>query len=188
VIGVVLVLTAVGGLVARNIYQPPPSSAASPPTAAPPPTTTDSGAPTPVPPGPPDVQLSADAAAVPYGAAVQSLLQTYFNAINADNYALWETVVSEAFIAANPEKSWTNNYESSRDGSIYVYRIDAAPNSGLRVMLTFTSLQDVAKAPPFAPYPCINWHSVLPVIRQNGSWKVDSGSNGQHPPTVPCQT
>ncbi len=184
-IGVVLVLTAVGGLVAREIYEPTPSPTAAVVSAAPPPVTT-SGAPVKQP-GSSTVQLSADAAAMPYGSAVQQLLQVYFDSINAKNYVEWESVVTQAFIDANPQPYWLNSYQTSADGSIYVYRIDAAPQGGLRVMLTFTSVQDKVNEPSFAPYTCINWHSVLPLVRQDSGWKVDSGSNGQHPPTTECQ-
>ena len=178
-------LTAVGGLVARNIYQPAPSSAATPPAAAPPPTTT-SGAQV-DPPGPPTVQLSIDAAASPYGSAVQQVLQKYYDAINAQDYEAWDSVVTASLAAANPKPTWTGAYSTTKDGGMYVYRIDAAPNSALRVLLSFTSTQSIDKAPPFAPYTCINWHSVLPLVRQDGGWRVDYGSNGQHPPTTQCQ-
>jgi len=185
VIGIVIVLTAVGGLVARNVYQPPTNSAVSAP-AAPPPSTTTSGTPIKQP-GSRNVQLSADAAAMPYGSAVQQVLQTYYNAINDKDYLEWESVVTQSFIQANPEQNWLSAYRFTQDGSMYVYRIDAGPQGSLRVLLSFTSLQDAAHEPIYAPYTCINWHSVLPLVLQSTGWKVDTGANGQHPPTTQCQ-
>jgi hypothetical protein len=187
VIGVVLVLTAVGGLVARSIYQPGASAAAAPPAATPP-TTDQTTSGTPVKqPGSSQVLLSADAAQSPYGGAVHSLLQAYFNAINDQSYVEWESTVTAAFIASNPRPTWEASYLTTQDGSMYVYRIDAAPGGTLRVLLTFTSVQDLSKAPPWARFGCINWQSVLSLTDNTKSgWKIDNNSAGGHPIANEC--
>lgn len=185
-IGVVLVLTAVGGLVARSVYQPT-SDATLPPSAAPPPTTDQTTSGTPVkPPGSSTVLLSTDAAQSPYGTSVRALLQAYVNAINDQSYVEWESTVTPAFIAANPQGTWEGAYKSVQDGNMYVYRIDAAPGGQLRVLLTFTSVQDLDKAPHFAPFGCINWQSVLSMTSTKSGWKVDNSSAGSHPITTQC--
>lgn len=185
-IGVVLVLTAVGGLVARSIYQPAANAGTPPVAAAPPPTAGPTSGPPVRQPGSPRVQLSVDAAASPYGQTVQSLLQIYVNAINDRNYQEWESVVTPTFIQENPQKEWVDGYLSSSDGSMYVYRIDVAPG-GLRVLTTFTSVQDLAQAPPFAKFRCINWSKVFPVVNSKSGWRIDaSGLNTPHPPATQC--
>jgi hypothetical protein len=183
VIGVVLVLTAVGGLVARSIYQPGTAGATTPPTPAPPPSTdvTTTGTPEST-----DVKMSADAAASPYGSAVQTLLQNYYNAINDGSYLQWESTATPALIQANPEPQWKNGYASSQDKGMYVYRINSAPDNQLRVLLTFNSHQDPSKAPDTAPYACITWHSVLTMSDTKSGWKIDAGTAGSHPITEEC--
>ena len=185
-IGVVLVLTAVGGLVARSIYQPA-ANAATQPSAAPPPSADapTSGTVT-QDPDSKQVKLSADAASSPYGKTVLDLLQTYYNAINDNTYLEWESTVTPAFIAATPQESWENGYSSSQDTGMYVYRINSAPDNQLRVLLTFNSHQDPSKAPDTAPYACITWHSVLTMSDTKSGWKIDAGTAGSHPITEEC--
>lgn len=176
-------LTAVGGLVARSIYQPSSTAAATPPAAAPPPasgtspsSTSDSHT----------VQLSADAAQSPYGKSVFDLLQAYYNAINTGSYVAWEGTATPAFIAANPESNWDSGYKSVQDTGMYVYRINAASFNQLRVLISFTSRQDLSKAPNYAKFPCINWQSVLTIANTKLGWKVDNGTAGGHPITSEC--
>lgn len=186
VIGVVLVLTAVGGLVARSVYKPGTNASAAPPAAAPPTTDqTTSGAPVKQP-GSPQVLLSADAAQGPYGGAMHTLLQAYFDAINDHAYVEWESTVTPTFIAANPQGTWENAYKTVQDGSMYIYRIDSAPGGALRVLITFTSIQDVDKAPSGAKFGCINWQSVLSMISTKSGWKIDNNSAGGHPISTEC--
>jgi hypothetical protein len=183
VIGVVLVLTAVGGLVARSVYQPGSAYSTTPPSAAPPPsagTTTSDTA------NSQDVQMSADASSSPYGKDIFDLLQAYYNAINNGSYPGWEGAVTPAFIAANPEATWDSGYKSVQDTGMYVYRINAAPGNQLRVLISFTSRQDVSKAPHSAPFPCINWQSVLTIATTKQGWTVDNGTAGGHPITSEC--
>jgi len=186
VIGVVLVLTAVGGLVARSIYQPA-ANASTPPVAAPPPTSAPTSGQPVKQPGSPKVQLSADSAASPYGATVQNLLQVYFNSINDHNYQEWESVATPALIAENLPGKWQNGYKSTQDGSMYVYRINSSPGSQLRVLITFTSTQALAQAPSFAQFTCVNWSQVMPLVNTNGSWRIDVNPSGSpHPLAAQC--
>lgn len=182
-IGVVLVLTAVGGLVARSIYQPGSNASAAPPTAAPPPST---DVPTSGTPGSIQVKMSLDAAQSPYGGSVLNLLQAYYGAINVGSYTAWMNTVTPNLIATLPEPTWDSNYKSTSDTGMYVYRINAAPSSQLRVLITFTSHQSLAKAPNFAKFTCINWQSILTLTMTKLGWKVDSGTAGGHPITAEC--
>ncbi len=177
-IGVVLVLTAVGGLVARSIYQPAASAGTPPVTAAPPPTSAPTSGQPVKQPGSPRVQLSADAAASPYGQTIENLLQVYFDSINDHNYQEWESVATPALIGENSLEKWQNGYRTTQDGSMYVYRINASSGGQLRVLITFTSTQNVAQAPWFAKFSCINWSQVLPIVNMNGGWRIDVNPSG----------
>jgi hypothetical protein len=177
VIGVVLVLTAVGGLVARSIYQPA-ANASTPPAAAPPPTSAPTSGPPIKQPGSPKVQLSADAAASPYGATIQNLLQVYFNSINDHNYQEWESVATPALIQENLQGKWQTGYKTTQDGSMYVYRINSSSGGQLRVLITFTSTQALANAPDFAKFTCVNWSQVMPIVNMKGSWRIDVNPSG----------
>jgi hypothetical protein len=172
VIGVVLVLTAVGGLVARSVYQPV-ASASTPPAGAPPTATKVPASNTP---GSKTVQLSVDAAQSPYGKDVLDLLQAYYNAINLHSYVAWESTVTAAFIAGFNQQTWVNDYSTSQDSGMYVYRINAAPGNQLRVLITFTSHQSRDKAPLTAQFTCINWQAILSVVNTKLGWKVDGGN------------
>ncbi|HEY4457860.1 MAG TPA: hypothetical protein VGN81_26330 [Pseudonocardiaceae bacterium] len=185
VIGVVLVLTAVGGLVARSIYQPGSANSSTPPAAAPPPAsgTTTTGST-----DPHAVQLSLDAASSPYGKTIFDLLTAYYNAINTGSYVGWEGTATPGLIAANPEPYWDSGYKSVQDTGMYVYRINAAPGNQLRVLITFDSHQDVSKAPNDAKFACITWQSVLTIASTKLGWKIDNGTAGGHPIKSECAT
>ena len=177
-------LTAVGGLVARSIYQPGSSSASTPPAAPPPSSgTTTSGSA-----NPEAVQMSADAAQSPYGNDIYQLLTAYYNAINNGSYVGWEGTATPALIAANPEPYWDSGYKSVQDTGMYVYRINPAPGNQLRVLITFNSHQDLSKAPGNAKFTCITWQSVLTIANTKQGWKVDAGTAGGHPITSECAT
>ena len=185
-IGVVLVLTAVGGLVARSIYQPA-ANAATPPAAAPP---LSAVAPTSglvaQDPNSNQVKLSVDAASSPYGTAVLNLLQAYYKSINDYSYLEWESTVTPTLIQANPQESWESSYSTTKDSGMYVYRVNSAPGGQLRVLITFTSHQDLSKAPKTAQFGCIDWHSVLTMANTRSGWKIDNGAAGGHPITQEC--
>lgn len=176
-------LTAVGGLLARSIYQPGSNTASTPPAAAPPPAsgTTTTGTV-----NPQDVRMSADAAASPYGTDIFHLLTAYYDAINNQSYTAWEGAVTPALIEAYPEQNWYSGYKSVQDTGMYVYRINAAPGGQLRVLITFNSHQDLSKAPNNARFTCITWQSVLTVASTKQGWKVDNGTAGGHPITSEC--
>lgn len=158
------------GLLARQLYT---RTAAEPvPMVGP---TSAAAVPATGPPGDPTVRLTADAAEHPDRDAVHVLLQRFFDATNQHRYNQWRTTISSAGLAkADPESSWLSKNESTRDGSIVVQRIDPAPGGGLRVLLTFVSVQDPKKAPPELPDSgCVRWQIVYPLVRENGSFKID---------------
>jgi hypothetical protein len=113
--------------------------------------------------GPGEVRLSPDAADHPAADAVQEQLQRHYDAINARDYPGWAATVVPARSDALPEDDWQDAYATTRDGSIHVARIDAAPDGALLVRVRFVSTQDLADAPPDLPAERICWHSTLPM-------------------------
>ena len=130
--------------------------------------------------------MSADASSSPYGKNIFDLLQAYYNAINTGSYVAWEGTATPSLIAQNPESSWDNGYRTVQDTGMYVYRINAAPGNQLRVLISFTSHQDLSAAPPSAKFGCINWQSVLSMVNTKSGWKIDNNSAGGHPIANEC--
>lgn len=175
---VALVVAVVGavaaGLLARDVYhrtgQSTPAEAVVLPS---------SGSTSSVPPGnqPGDrlVRLSVDASLHPDGERVQALLQRHFDAINDHDYKAWVQTVTSDRALKIPEPRWSGDYETTEDGSIVVQRIEASSPERLRAMMTFVSVQDVAKAPADLPERCIRWRVVFPIQAEEGSLRVDVG-------------
>ncbi|TCO47956.1 hypothetical protein [Actinocrispum wychmicini] len=152
-----------------------------------------SGSATPSTPVPPPgsllVQGSQDAVAHPQYEPVQKMTQDYFDAINGRDYSKFRGVITKARADLLPKAKFDHDFRSSADGSILIYRIDAAPDAKLRVLIGFTSTQDVADAPPELPVPCITWHVVWPLVRDGAKWRIDSGpelSSPQHDACAPA--
>lgn len=183
---VVLVAAAAAGVgvLAREAYQRP-GVAQGEQVAAP-----DSGSSSSVPrsalPGSGAVQLSIDAAQHPDGQRVRELLQRFFDAINGHDYELWTKTVTARRVSETPKTQWTSDYESSQDGSILVHRIESVSPERLRVMMTFTSTQDVARAPADLRADCIHWRVVYPVQEERGALRIDLGTEGSTSQFSPC--
>jgi hypothetical protein len=172
---VVLSLTIGGGLLAREVYkQQPPDQPQGLVVAAP----TASSLSASDEPGPAKVMLTPDAADHPQGEALRSMFQAYFDSINARDYLLWETTVTVKRRQQKTEKDWQTGNQSTKDGSITIYRIETAPDDSLRVLLGFTSTQNVEDAPPELRAPCIHWRPVWSVVLENGGWKLDAAATG----------
>jgi hypothetical protein len=184
VAGFVAVLTLVGGLAARNFYRQPSTSA--PVVTAP--RITTSLAPSSAGSLPSTVRITGDAAAFQLSGPTPllTLLQSYFDSINNLNYEEWVSVVTTNLQQEHPEEQWRKSYHTSEDGNVVVYRVDEAPQGGLRVLLTFTSKQNSTDAPPSLPVGCINWQVVWSLTQEHGSWKIDTTTAGRTPQMEQC--
>ncbi|MGM1059303.1 hypothetical protein [Saccharothrix sp. Mg75] len=173
---VVAAATAGVGAAAREVYQRPEVVPADQVAA---PGTGSSG---PVPrsaqPGSGTVQLSVDAYQHPEGEHVREVLQRFFDSINNHDYEQWTRTVTARRVGATLRPRWTADYETSADGSILVHRIESGGPARLRVMMAFTSTQDVTSAPLDLPADCIKWRVVYPLAREGGAWRVDLGTEG----------
>lgn len=179
---VVAALTAGAGVLAREAYRRP-VQAAGDQIAVP---TASSSVPRSAQPGPSSVQLSIDAALHPDGQRVREVLQRYFDSINDHDYDAWAKTVTAERVSRTPRIRWESDYESSRDGSIQVHRVETVMPGRLRVMMTFVSTQDVAKAPAELQADCIRWRVVYPLQEEAGSLRVDLGTEGSSSQFTAC--
>ena len=180
VVLVVMIITAAGGLVARAVYAAPDSS--TPSTVVP----NERAVPASQQPGPPEVMATSDAAKHPLHGTAHGLLQVYFDAINAKDYAKWRSVVSSKRAKNQPERDWRTAYRTTRDGSIVIQRIESGPADSARVLLSFTSVQDPQDAPLEMQVACIHWRVVFPLSVEDGEWKLDSGPTSAAPQHDRC--
>lgn len=179
---VVVSLMVGGGLIARELYRQPertpaqviglPSSTGALPLAEQP--------------GPTTVELTPDAAAHPQHEVVRTLIQQYFDSINERNYDAWKNTVTRARVQAKPPAVWKSDYQTTKDGSILVYRIDSAPKGDLRVVLAFTSTQHPSAAPPDMPEGCLRWNLVLPLTQEGGRLRIDAVPGAPMSEHAPC--
>ncbi|MEV0681226.1 hypothetical protein AB0I60_32380 [Actinosynnema sp. NPDC050436] len=182
VVLVVAALTAATGVLARDLYQRPAQAAgdriALPSDSSPVPRSAQPGGTT--------VQRSPDAALHPDGERVRDLLQRYFDAINAGDYDQWATAVTGERVARTPRARWESDYETTRNGTILVHRVETVSPTRLRVLMTFVSTQSLAKAPADLQADCIRWRVVYPVQEDAGSLRVDFGTEGSTSQSTAC--
>ncbi|QQQ77785.1 hypothetical protein IOD16_04600 [Saccharothrix sp. 6-C] len=176
--------TAGVGVLAREAYQrpvvPPGGQVAAPGSGQ------SGSVPRSAQPGSGAVQLSVDAAQHPDGQRVREVLQQFFDAINDHDYEQWAKTVTAHRVGQTPRSRWLSDYESSRDGSILVHRIESVSESRLRVLMTFTSTQDVVKAPAELQADCIHWRVVYPLQVDRGTLRVDLGTEGSTSQFTAC--
>jgi hypothetical protein len=177
---ITVIATAVGALLTRTLYEDPgptpPSAVLLPQTSLPPSQQ----------PGPATVAGSQDAVAHPLYETVRELLQRYFDAINSRDYAAWQRTVIRQRIDMTPEKKWRADYQTTQDGSVMIYRIELGEQDTARVLMTFTSTQDLANAPKELPAGCIHWNVVFPLVQERDGWKLDSSPASASPQHEAC--
>lgn len=184
VVLVVAAATAGVGVLAREVYQRP---AQAPVDQIAVPSAGSAGrVPRSAQPGSGTVQLSIDASQHPDDQRVRDVLQQFFDAINTLDYDQWSRTVTASRVSQTPKSRWLSDYESSRDGTIVVHRIESVTPTRLRVLMTFTSTQDVAKAPAELQADCIHWRVVYPLQEERGTLRVDLGTEGSTSQFTPC--
>lgn len=169
---VVVVVTAgaAAGLVVREVYANPGKIPATPAVVPLTPISPSPGV------GSSDVQALPGAMTHPDAGRVLDLLRRQFDGINTLNYPMWSSTVTADKVQEKPRAQFLLDFGSTKDSHVVVHRIDPGQNGGLRVLVSFTSTQAVAKAPPDFRYPCIRWSMIFPVIDEDGELKVDTVS------------
>jgi hypothetical protein len=172
---ITVIATALGALVARGLYTDPdpstPAAVEPSPSAVPPSEQ----------PGPPEVRGTADATTHPLYNTLRPVLQQIHDAINTKDFASWAAVSTAARRAQTSEEAWRDDYSTTRDGTIVVYRIEIDEDKTVSVLMTFTSTQDPKKAPPEMPVSCIVWNVVWSFAEEKGQWKLGAGPSSRHP-------
>ncbi len=171
---VVLSITVGGGLLAREWYrQPDPPPATDPVTAPLPSESVDPNDR----PGSDVVKVTADVANHPQNNAVRTVLQAYFRAVNDKNYAAWADTVTDARRARTTMVQWHQDFKSTKDGTILLYRIEPGAQGTLRALVGFTSTQSLDEAPQEFQQPCIRWRLVMPMKFEHNSYRIDTTDN-----------
>jgi hypothetical protein len=116
------------------------------------------------------VRLGPAAADHPESAAILSVLQEYFDAINTGDHQHWTQVVSEGQTVALNRANWEHRYSTTLVSSIEVVSVQDDP---LRARLWFSSRQDPAFAPTDLPANCISWDLTYRLVTQDGRLVVD---------------
>lgn len=128
------------------------------------------------------VEMAPAAQQHPRSAEVRALLQSYFDAINARDYAAWAVTVTTEQSEARPRAEWQQSYSTTTDSSIKALDIDDDP---LRVRLWFTSEQNPQFAPDDMPVDCINWDVTYLLVDQNGGLVI-AGLDGSTTSKATC--
>jgi hypothetical protein len=123
-------------------------------------------------PGPPTVVLVEDVALYPDADRIRTVLQTYFDAINAGDYKMWRSAVIPQWARDTGEAAWRAQYRSTLDGSMVVHRLEPRIGGGLVALTSFTSLQNPADAPPELPVRCLHWWVSYPLIGQGEALRL----------------
>jgi hypothetical protein len=177
-----VIVTAVGGLLARQVYEEQPAAAPSAVTPAP------TSLPKAEQPGPATVEGTEEAVSHPLYQDFRSVLQTNFEAINAKDYDLWRQVVSDERVETMNRETWLRDFATSKDGTIVIYRIELGGETEAVVLLTFTSTQAPEDAPDMLPVDCIHWNVVYPMVKEDGEWKLGTGKTSSAPLHEACAT
>ena len=127
-------------------------------------------------PGPATVALVEDVAVHPDADRVRLVLQKYFDAINAGDYKLWRSTVTPQHARDTGEAAWRDQYRSTLDGSIVLHRLEPRAGGGLVALLSFTSLQDPADAPPELPVRCLRWWVSYPLVGDGDQLRLGPSS------------
>lgn len=168
-----------GGLLARDAYQTVaqrPVNDVSPTSLAPEEQ-----------PGPRKVQLTRDAAKHPQAETVTSLLQTYFDGINDRDFDGYKASVTSDKARDKTEQQWLVGYRTTKNGSVQVHRLEYGGKDRLVALVSFTSTQDPADAPvTLEDAKCIRWRQALPIVREQGHWKIANSPPGSIPGMTKC--
>jgi hypothetical protein len=133
------------------------------------------------------VLLSPGAIQHPDSTKVQELLQQYFSAINNKQYDQWAASVDAKKVQQTPEPRWLQEFSSTKDSDIRVADIQTAPANALRIMLAFTSTQDLAHAPTQLPATCVRWRVAYLLVIENGGLRLDATVQPGSVAVAPCK-
>jgi hypothetical protein len=116
------------------------------------------------------VAVSPSAAANPAAARVRTLLEHYFAAINAHDYAAYSSLLDAQMRQQNPQSKFASGYATTRDSAETLTSIANTGGGGVAATVTFTSHQNPADS--INNSSCTAWTITLYLQPQNGGYLI----------------
>jgi hypothetical protein len=114
------------------------------------------------------VAIDPAAAAAPHAAAVLTLLNRYFHAINSHAYGAYERLFSPAMRSGLSAAAFTAGFGTSHDSAVTLHSISDLGPGELAAVMSFTSHQQAAGSA--TQTSCTTWHITLYMVRQGGRY------------------
>lgn len=122
------------------------------------------------------VAVAPRAAHSPHATAVASFLARYFSAINAHDYAAYRRLFSPAIRSGLSRAEFRAGYRTTRDSAATLHRIRVIAPGQVSALVSFTSHQRAADSPTRSA--CTSWSITLFLVRQNGSYVLQTPPSG----------
>jgi hypothetical protein len=116
------------------------------------------------------VAVSPSAAANPASARVRTLLERYFAAINAHDYAAYSSLLDAQMQQNNPQSKFESGYATTRDSAEKLTSIADTGGGGVAATVTFTSHQNPADS--INNSSCTAWTITLYLQPQDGGYLI----------------
>jgi hypothetical protein len=153
--------------IAVTRHSVPPSPASTPPASAQPSTTPRTTA--------ADAAVLAPAAVrYPGAAAIQTVVNRYFQAINGRDYAAYQATQSPGI--AMTASQFRAGFGSTRDSYVHITGITTMPGGQPAADVTFTSRQQPQDGPEGES--CTNWHVTMYFDGSTGTYTIGAPPNG----------
>ena len=119
---------------------------------------------------PSTVAVSPSAAANPAVARVRTLLEHYFAAINAHDYAAYNSLLDAQMQQKNPQSKFASGYASTRDSAAKLTSLANIGGGSVAATVTFTSHQNPADS--INNSSCTAWTITLYLEPQNSGYLI----------------
>lgn len=116
------------------------------------------------------VAVSPSAAANPAATRVRTLLEHYFAAINAHDYAAYNSLLDAEMQQQNPQSKFASGYASTRDSAAKLTSIANTGGGSVAATVTFTSHQNPADS--INNSSCTAWTITLYLQPQGGGYLI----------------
>jgi hypothetical protein len=130
------------------------------------------------------VNVASSAAGEPGEPTVESLVTSYFTAINAHDYQSFLSLFDPQFQQGYSPGQFDTAYSSTTDSGMTLTGISATSSGGLAATLTFTSHQNPSQGP--GNTSCDNWTIVLYLEQQGSGYLIGDPVPGYEPQHSPC--
>ena len=118
--------------------------------------------------------LAPAAALYPGADAIEKVVNRYFQAINARDYAAYQATQSPAIAMTEPQ--FQAGFKSTRDSDVLITAISTGPDGNPAADMTFTSRQQPKDGPDGES--CTNWHVTMYFDGSAGTYTIGAPPNG----------